>query len=162
MPLAVLICWRESSAGSLSTLIDWSTSCMRKSWESWGCSAWRRLRRIFMCINTCREGEKRMGPGSKGAQTQTQEDPSEHQEPVFQWEDDWALAQSAQRICEVSLLGDVKNLSRCDPRQSTQEGGWIRWPPDVPSNFNLSVVLFMWFTKVKKELKEKYIRHNKL
>ena len=35
-------CWRECSGGSKRWWRAWSISCMRKGWEPWGCSAWRR------------------------------------------------------------------------------------------------------------------------
>jgi len=35
-------CWSSSRAGPQRWSEGWSTSPMRKGWESWGCSAWRR------------------------------------------------------------------------------------------------------------------------
>lgn len=41
------------------------------------------------------------------AQTETQELPSEHQETLFQWEDDQEMAQIAHRGCGISILRDI-------------------------------------------------------
>lgn len=48
----------------LSKTRDWSILLIQKGWESWECSAWRRLREISpMCVNTLREATWRMEPG---------------------------------------------------------------------------------------------------
>ena len=59
--------WRESNKGPPRWWRDWSTSPVRRGWESWDCSAWRRgvLRRISsVSMNTWREGAMRTKPGS--------------------------------------------------------------------------------------------------
>lgn len=85
---------------------------------------------------------------------------------VFQWEGDWTLAQVEQRICKVSLFGDVKNLSRCGPGQ-TRWPSWRCWRRGLDQvtfrcPFQLQpVILFTQSRKMKNELKKKYSRHNK-
>lgn len=45
--------WKESSMGPRVWWRDWSASPIRRSWESWEETAWRRLRGISsVCINT--------------------------------------------------------------------------------------------------------------
>jgi len=57
-----------------------------------------------------------------GAQTETQEVPSEHEETLFYCEGHRALAQVAQRGCGVSHLGDVQKPSGHGPGQSALDG----------------------------------------
>lgn len=80
----------------------------------------------------------------KWAQNDTQEVPSEYQEMLFQWDPDLALAQVTQRCCGVSLLGYMQK----PPWQTALghpawAGGWIRWPPEIPSHLKSPVVLWM-------------------
>lgn len=57
-----------------------------------------------------------------------------------------ALEQAAEGVCEVPFPGDIQNLAGCYPAQRAQggpagQGGWTWWSPEVPSNFNHSVIL---------------------
>jgi len=85
-----------------------------------------------MYINTCREGAKRMEPGSfqwcpgtgpkQWAQNETQELPSEHQQTLSYCGGDRALAQVAQICCGVSTLGDIQKLYAHGPGQPVVGG----------------------------------------
>lgn len=57
-------CWRESSSGGLLRCIGaWYMSLMRIGCETWGCSAWKRLRGDLIKAYE-RVGINRMGPGT--------------------------------------------------------------------------------------------------
>lgn len=49
------------------------------------------------------------------------------------------------------LLGDIKNLTQHSPGHraladtTLSRGDWIRWSPEVPSNYSYSVILFFPF-----------------
>lgn len=99
-------------------------------WESWDCSsreekAWRGILSLY--INTWREGVKRTEPSScqnaqrqnngQWAQTEIQEEPSEHQKTLFYCEGNQALAWGAQWDCGVPILGHSQKPS--------EHGHWL-------------------------------------
>lgn len=62
-------------------------------------------------------------------QTETQKVPSEHQNPLFYREGDWALAQAAQVCYGVSILGNIPKLSGYSPGQPRK---WLQqWMLDA-------------------------------
>jgi len=87
--------WRESSKGPLRWR-DWSISAMKKGWESWDCSTWRREAsgESYQCVWTP-EGrvQRRLSQAlligiqwwdqRPWAHTKTQEASLEHQELIF-------------------------------------------------------------------------------
>lgn len=169
MPLAGLICWRESSTGSLSTLTDWSTSHKWKSWESWGCLAWgREGSGESWCAQTPAGRVSRgWGRAPEGPKVKHRRIPLNirNQSCSGKVTETWhKLNREFVRSPFLEMLKiypDVVLDSLGGQVGPAEEGGWIRWPPDVPSTFNLSVILFTQSRRVKKELKEKYGRHNK-
>lgn len=87
---------KESSGGLPRWWRDWTTSPMRRCWESWDCSAHRRWGLgviLLMSANTWREGAKKMDPCSfqcaqcqdrrQWEQTGTQEAPTDHR--IIEW-----------------------------------------------------------------------------
>ena len=60
--------------------------------------------------------------------------------------DDGALAQAAQRLWGL-LLGNLPELPEHGPGHPAVVPllgqGWARWPPEVPANFNHSVILYL-------------------
>lgn len=66
----------------------------------------------------------------------------------------------------ISLLGDIQKPSGQCPGQPalgipTWAGGWTRWPPEVPSNLNHSVILWSYANIEASVLKgEEYLRYD--
>ena len=86
---------------------------------------------------------------TKGSGHKIQEGPSEHEETLFYCEVAWALAQVAHGGCGcISILGRYSKAvwMRCWVTSSrwpslSKEGGWTKWPPEVPTNLSHSVIL---------------------
>lgn len=66
----------------------------------------------------------------------------------------------------ISLLGDIQKPSGHCPGQPAQgiptwAGGWTRWPPEIPSNLNHSVILWSYANIEASVLKgEEYLRYD--
>lgn len=80
--------WKESSEKLLQWLMDWSTSHVRKGWGTWACSTWREgLGEIWSkCVSNWREVVFSVAPTDRTrqwAQTETQENPSKHEEKLW-------------------------------------------------------------------------------
>lgn len=121
---------------------------VRKSCESWDCSAWRSKGSrwggvLLMYMNIWKEGAERMELGSFQCFTKRMElgsvqcctvtapkatgtcwntGSSEHRETCFHWEGDQALAQVDQRGCGVSVLGDTQKPSGHDSGHLASDG----------------------------------------
>lgn len=116
----------ECSQGPLRWWRDWTTSYARKGKRA-GTVQQRRegLEGILsLNINTWREGVKKSQAPFRGAQwqnkgqwaqTEIQEFPSEHQETFFYCVGNQALAQSAQWVCGVPILGHSQKPSGRGP-----------------------------------------------
>ena len=81
------------------------------------------------------------------AQTEAREVPS-HEEELLHCEGDRALEQAAQGGCGFSFSGDIQDPPEWGPMQPAvgdpaSAEGWTRWPTEVPSNPEHSVIL--WF-----------------
>lgn len=63
-------------------------------------------------------------------------------------EGNWVLEQVTRRGCWVFILGDTQKTSGHDPAQPRlsvalpEWGGWTRWPSEVHSKLNQSVIFF--------------------
>ena len=82
------------------------------------------------------------------AQIEAEEVPDEHEEELLHSEGDRALEQAAQGGCGVSFSGDIQELPGCGPVKPdvgdpASAGGWTRWPTEVPSNPEHSVILWL-------------------
>lgn len=104
-------CWRETSEGQKRWLGNWRISFLRKGWETWVCSDWKREDQepiLSVVINFWKKDVKWMGPGFLLWYPATGQVPSElatWQSPVFR----------------VSFPGDVKDPPEHFPVQTTVE-----------------------------------------
>ena len=118
--------WRQFSKRPQKWLRDWIISPMRKGWERWDCSAWRRkdwggISPVY--VNTCRKGRvqtrwrqaffsgAQWQDQRQSAQSETQEVPSEYDEALFHCDSYWELVHVAQWGCGVSLIWDIQKPS---------------------------------------------------
>ena len=76
------------------------------------------------------------------AQTETQEVPSQYQKTLIRCEDDWALAQVAQRGCRVYVPQDIQKPSGHGPGQPAP-GNRVTGCGDLPRSLPTSATL--WF-----------------
>lgn len=83
---------------------------------------------------------------------ETQEVPFEHTwlkhlKTLFHCEDDQALALVAQNDDGVSICGDSQKTNWTTILGvSAWAGGWSRWPSEIPSKLNHSVILSSFFS----------------
>lgn len=69
------------------------------------------------------------------------------------------LLQAVQRGCGVSLLGDCHKASGCGPGHPVLGGPagagvWTRWPLELPSDLNHSVVLKTYWKLIEQYCRE--------
>lgn len=107
---------RHGHPGSPTKMIkELEHSPMRRSWKSWRCSAWRRgclEGYLYKYLKRrCSEDGAMVfsvvpndGTRDKLAQNRTQDVPSKHQEALFYFVDDWALAQATQGGARIYSL----------------------------------------------------------
>lgn len=135
---------------------------MRKGWASWDCSVRKRESSGVNLINAykyLKEGgkEDRVRLVSDMPNDRTRGDghklkhrrfPLHSRKQFFHCDSYLALAQTAQGGCGDSFLGDTQEPSGHSTGKLALGGpeywGWIRWPPEVPSNLNHPEVLWKW------------------
>ena len=118
--------WNKPSKGPWRQLGYWSISAIRKGWESWDCSVWRRIRRSLPTYtNTWTEDIKKSEAGSfqwcpvTGQEAvDTNCNMTECKEMLFHCEGDQGLEWVARGVCGISCLGDTRKLSGRDPVQA--------------------------------------------